>query len=316
MQLRVSSSPHVVTGVQSSGIMLQVVLALLPACLCGIYFFGARAALILVLALLSAVATEYIIQRLSHRKVTVNDFSALVTGVLVGMNLPPTAPWWLPVVGSVFAISIVKQVFGGLGHNFMNPALAARAFLLACWPVRMAGAAFVPPVGVDAVAGATPLALLKAGEPLSSLPGLLQMAVGNIGGCIGETSTIALLAGGLFLLIRGIISWRIPLAFLVTVFALTLVFGDFNATYSLYHLMSGGLMLGAFFMATDYVTSPMTPRGHVIMGVGCGVITVLIRELGGYPEGVTYAILLMNIATPLIDRFTRPRAFGEVRSRA
>ncbi|NLG37999.1 MAG: RnfABCDGE type electron transport complex subunit D [Clostridiales bacterium] len=318
MSLHVSSSPHVFTPVSSRNLMLEVLVALTPAAVAGIVFFGPRAILLICLSAATAVLTEYILQRMARRPITVGDYSAAVTGVLLALNLPPTAPWWMPVIGSAFAIAIVKQAFGGLGFNFMNPALAARALLVASWPMRMTGDAFVSPTfwgAVDAVSGATPLALIKAGQA-SELPRLLDLFLGSTGGCIGETSALALIAGGLYLILRRVISWRIPVTYIGTVFVMTLLMGGFDATLSLYHVLGGGLMLGAFFMATDYVTSPMTALGQVIMGVGCGVMTSLIRLLGGYPEGVSYSILLFNVATPLIERFTRPKVFGEVRRNA
>lgn len=318
VSLHVSSSPHVLTPVSTRSIMREVLTALAPATVMGILFFGPRAILLIGLSVATAVATEYALQKLMRRPVTVDDCSAVVTGLLLALNLPPTAVWWMPVVGAAFAIAVVKQVFGGLGSNFMNPALAARALLVACWPVRMTTDAFVTPGfwgAVDSVTGATPLALIKSGA-LDKLPSLWSMLWGNIGGCIGETSALALIAGGLYLIARGVISWRIPVTFIGTVLAATFLLGGFDASLSLYHLLAGGLMLGAFFMATDYATSPMTPWGQVIMGAGCGAITAAIRLAGGYPEGVSYSILLMNVATPLIERFTRPRAFGEVKSRA
>ncbi|MGI5878206.1 MAG: RnfABCDGE type electron transport complex subunit D [Christensenellales bacterium] len=318
MTLHVSSSPHVFTPVSARNLMLEVLVAMTPAAVAGIVFFGPRAILLICLGAATAVLTEYILQKMARRPVTVGDYSAAVTGLLLALNLPPTAPWWMPVVGSAFAIAVVKQAFGGLGFNFMNPALAARALLVASWPVRMTGDAFVSPTfwgAADAVSGATPLALIKAGQ-MAELPRLLDLFLGSTGGCIGETSALALIAGGLYLILRRVISWRIPVTYIGTVFVTTLVMGGFDATLSLYHVLGGGLMLGAFFMATDYVTSPMTPWGQVIMGVGCGVMTSLIRLLGGYPEGVSYSILLFNVATPLIERFTKPRVFGEVRRHA
>jgi electron transport complex protein RnfD len=230
----------------------------------------------------------------------------VVTGILLAYNLPIQAPWWMCIVGSVFAIVVVKQIFGGLGHNFVNPALAGRAFLLSSWPTHMTGTAFIPLT--DTVTSATPLGLLKEGANLSKLPSNLDMFLGLHGvyGAIGEISALALLIGGVYLIIRKVINWRIPVIYIGTVALLSFPFGQ----DPIFMICSGGLMLGAIFMATDYVTSPTTATGQVIYAVGCGLMTMLIRMFGGYPEGVSYSILLMNVATPLIERFTRPRVYG------
>lgn len=314
-QLVVSSSPHVRSESSVSGIMLDVVIALVPAVIAAAIFFGIRALFIIGISIATAVFTEALIQYLMKKPVTINDWSAVVTGLLLAFNLPPTAPWWLVVIGSAFAIAIVKQLFGGLGYNFLNPALAARAFLLASWPVRMT--AWVQP-GADAVTTATPLAILKGTEAAGQLPSLMNMFVGNIGGTIGETSALALLIGAAYLLYKRVINWRIPFIYIATVGVLTWILGPDGAFTGqpLYHILGGGLILGAFFMATDYVTSPVTPLGQIIMGLGCGIITVVIRLYGGYPEGVSYSILFMNVAAPLIERYTVPKKFGEVKSRA
>ncbi|MFO7295783.1 MAG: RnfABCDGE type electron transport complex subunit D [Clostridia bacterium] len=329
--LIVSSSPHVYSKDTTARIMLDVVLALLPAAAAGVYFFGGRAALIMVISVLSAVMTEAIVQKLMKKPVTISDWSAVVTGLMLAFNLPPTVPLWLPVVGSAIAIALVKQAFGGLGHNFMNPALAARAILLAAWPVYMT--TWADPIrgaasgmastnwsvsgATDAVSSATPLAILKGLEGTEEqLPPLWSIIVGGTRGCLGETSDLALLIGAAYLLWRRVISWRIPVSFIGTVALLTWILGPqglFTGN-AIYHIFSGGLMLGAFYMATDYSSSPVTPKGQIIMGIGCGIITSIIRLYGGYPEGVTYSILLMNVATPLIDRFTMPRIYGEVRA--
>ncbi|AEE96351.1 RnfABCDGE type electron transport complex subunit D [Mahella australiensis] len=314
-QLVVSSSPHVRSESSVSGIMLDVVIALVPTIIAAAIFFGMRALFIIGISIATAVLTEALIQYLMKKPVTINDWSAVVTGLLLAFNLPPTAPWWLAVIGSAFAIAIVKQLFGGLSYNFLNPALAARAFLLASWPVRMT--AWVQP-GVDAVTTATPLAILKGTEAAGQLPSLMDMFVGNIGGTIGETSALALLIGAAYLLYKRVINWRIPFVYMATVGVLTWILGPDGAFTGqpLYHVLGGGLILGAFFMATDYVTSPVTPLGQIIMGLGCGIITVVIRLYGGYPEGVSYSILFMNVATPLIERYTVPKKFGEVKGRA
>ena len=306
MTLTISSSPHIRAKHTTASIMRNVVIALIPALAVGAYVFGARMLLIVAICVASAVAAEAAVQKFMKKPVTIGDWSAVVTGLLLAYNLPINAPWWLCVIGSVFAIVLVKQLFGGLGHNFINPALAARAFLLASWPTRMTGSAFIP--ATDTITTATPLGLLKEGGDLSMLPSNLDMFLGVNGvyGCIGEISALALLIGGIYLIVRGIISWRIPVVYLATVAVLSFVFGE----DPIFQLCSGGLMLGAFFMATDYVTSPTTALGQVIFAFGCGLLTMIIRQFGGYPEGVSYSILLMNVAAPLIERFTKPRVYG------
>ena len=314
----VSASPHVREGDSTRGIMLDVILALTPAAIFGIVAFGPRALTLYVVSIVSAVVAEYCTQRIMKRPVVIGDLSAVVTGMLLAMNLPSTAPWWIAVVGSAFAIVVVKQLFGGLGSNFVNPALTARAVLVSCWVVRMTTTAFVSPTfwsGIDAVSGPTPLALIKSGA-LDQLPSFWAAFTGNISGTIGETSALTLLVGGIYLIGRRVIDWRIPVAFLGTVFAMTFFVNGADFYMAAYALVAGGVMLAAFFMATDYVTSPITPLGRIIMGVGCGVMVVIIRKWGGYPEGATFAVLLMNIATPLIDRFTKPKVFGGVKRRA
>lgn len=312
---RVTSSPHIRSGESTQRIMLDVVIALMPALFAGIYYFGMNVIMITLVAVVSAVATEMVMQKILKRPVTINDLSAVVTGLLLAFNVPSTAPWWMVVIGSIFAIAIVKHCFGGLGHNFMNPALAARAMLLASWPVRMTSSAFLAP-GADAISTATPLALIKEGMVGQALPSIWNLFIGNVGGCIGETSALALLIGGLYLLYRGVISIRIPAVYIGTVLILSFILGGFDPYYAIYHIFAGGLFLGAIFMATDYASSPMTAKGQIIMGIGAGILTTLIRFYGAYPEGVSYSILLMNVATPLIDRFTMPRKFGEVKKSA
>ncbi len=324
-KFRVSSSPHIISSRNTTQIMADVLIALAPAAIMGIFMFGTQAFYLLLAATASAVLTEYAILKIFKRPRKVSDLTAAVTGLLIGMNLPSTAPLWIAVLGSMFAIIIVKQVFGGLGHNFMNPALAGRAFLVACWPARMLGAAFVEAKAitgiadaassVDVIAYATPLEYLKAGTLAlpESLPSLL---IGNVGGCIGDVSSIALLIGGLYLILRRVISWRIPTIYIAIVFIGSFLLGGFDFIKSTAHILAGGLLLGAFFMATDYTTSCITKKGQIVFGFGCGLLTIIIRFYGGYPEGVSYAILLMNIAAPLIDRYTRPKIFGEVRVNA
>ena len=305
--LTLSSSPHIRANESVQTIMRDVLIALLPAALAGIYFFKMRAALVMIVAVASAVLTEYLWQRLTHKTITVGDLSAAVTGLLLAFNVPPTMPLWMVVVGAVFAVLIVKQLFGGIGQNIVNPALAGRAFLLASWPIAMTTWT------LDGVTTATPLAILKAGE--GTLPTLSQAFIGNIGGCIGETSALALLIGFVYLLYRKVISWEIPVVYIATVAVLTTVIGrnGFMTGNGLYEIFTGGLMLGAIFMATDYTTTPMTKKGQVIFALGCGIIATIIRTIGGYPEGVSYSILIMNLCVPLIDKFATPRTFGEAK---
>lgn len=318
-ELIVSSSPHHWAGITTNTIMRDVLIALTPAAVGAIYFFGWRAGVIVILSILSAVAAEWGCQRLMNKPTTVADGSAVITGLLLAFNLPPTVPFWLPVVGSVFAIAIVKQAFGGLGKNFVNPALAARAFLLAAWPGAMT--TWARPF--DAVTTATPLALLPrpvgpAPEATGALPAYLDLFTGIVGGSLGETSALLLLLGAVYLLWRGIIDWRIPAGFLATIALLAWMLGGKGFFHGdpIYHILAGGAILGAFFMATDYVTIPITPRGRWIFGIGCGLITMLVRLYGGYPEGVSYSILIMNVVAPLLDRFTVPAPFGGVKRHA
>lgn len=300
----VSSSPHIREKSTVQTMMMDVLIALLPATFAGIYFFKFRALLVILVSVLSCVGFEYLWQRLTKQKITILDLSAAVTGLLLAFNLPASVPLWIPVIGSAFAIIIVKQFFGGVGQNIMNPALAGRAFLLASWPVQMTNWT------VDGVSAATALGILKEGT--GTLPTLMNVFIGNVGGTIGETSALALLLGGAYLLVKRIISWHIPGVYIGTVFVLTLVLGrnGFMSGNALYELFVGGLMLGAFFMATDYTTSPITKKGQIIFALGCGVLTSVIRIYGGYPEGVSYSLLIMNLFVPLIDKYTNPRVFG------
>jgi electron transport complex protein RnfD len=279
----------------------------LPALVASVFYFGFSSLVLVVLSVASAVVTEYIIQRIMKVPVAISDLSAVVTGILVAFNIPSTAPWWIPVLGSAFAVAIAKQIFGGIGFNFINPALAGRAFLMSSWPVHMT-TGFIDPI-TDAVTAATPLAILKGieGEALP-LPSLIDMLLGRIPGSLGETSAILLIIGGIYLIYRGVIKWIIPVVYIGTV-AILALFID-GPSMVLYHLFGGGLILGAFFMATDYVTCPITDKGKIIYAVGAGVLTMLIRSIGGYPEGVSYSILLVNILTPLIDKYVSPKLFG------
>lgn len=316
----VSSSPHIRANISTASIMRDVCIALLPALVCGVYYFGFRAAFLTMLSVVFCTGFEFLWQKIMKKESTLSDGTAVVTGMLLALGLPVSVPWWIVLVGAFVAIIIAKQFFGGVGNNFINPALAGRAFLLASWPVLMTR--WVPPFadrvsGADVVSMATPLEILKT-PAAGVLPPLSDMFLGNIGGCIGETSALALLIGGLYLIFKRVISVRIPFSFLLTVAVLTFIFpsqGLSSADSMLYNLLGGGLMLGAFFMATDYVTSPITKKGQLVMGIGCGILTFVIRRFGGYPEGVSYAILLMNVATPLIDRWTQPKSFGQQKER-
>lgn len=315
-KLIVSHAPHIAGKDSLQHIMLQVIIAMLPALFAGCLVFGYRALVITLICVVSCVVFEGLWQKLLNKPVTVSDLSAVVTGMLLAFNLPASIPLWMPVIGAFFAIIIVKQFFGGIGHNFMNPALGARAFLLASWALAMttwpAPQTAIPLWGTaDVVTSATPLAMYA--EDAQNLPSYLTLFLGNTSGCIGETSVLAILLGGIYLLASGVIRLRIPVAFIGTVALGTWIFGGQGGLFTgdcLYQVLSGGLMLGAFFMATDYATTPFTPKGQIIFGIGCGIITVLIRLWGGYPEGVSYSILLMNIVTPLIDKVTAPRRYG------
>ena len=315
----VSSSPHIHQKKSVSHIMLDVIIALLPATFFGVFYFGIRAALVLAIAIISSVLAEYIYQKTMKKEQTIGDFSAVVTGLLLGLNMPSTIPLWMVCIGSVFAIVLVKQLYGGIGKNFLNPALAARCFMIAAWAGAMTLYA-EPLMGTDAISQATPLSVLN-GVSEGVLPDIRDAFIGNIPGCIGETSSLALILGGLYLLIKRVISWRIPVVYLGTFALMSALFGnnifDINTLqYISLELFCGGIMIGAIFMATDYTTTPTTKSGQIIFAVGCGLLTFVIRRFGGYPEGTSFAILLMNLLTPLIDRYTIPKSFGEVRKNA
>ncbi|MBM3246689.1 MAG: RnfABCDGE type electron transport complex subunit D [Candidatus Omnitrophica bacterium] len=308
-KLIVNVSPHLYKGESISKIMWMVFLSLVPAGAAGVYIFGPKALWVIVLTVMAALITEGLLQAMTGRKVTILDGSAALTGLLLAYNLPAQVPFWLPIVGAIFAVAIGKQIFGGLGQNIFNPALVGRVFLMASWPKYMT--TFLKPF--DAVTSATPLAALKEGKLLEGIS-YLDLFLGRRGGCIGEVCIPALLLGALFLFVRGYISWHIPITYIVTVGVFTYIFGPrglFSGDW-LFHILTGGLILGAFFMATDYVTSPLTYKGQIIFGLGAGLVTAVIRLWGGYPEGVSYAILMMNAATPIIDRFTRNRIYGTV----
>ena len=308
----VSSSPHVRSKVNTSSIMLTVLIALLPSALFGVYNFGPHALMLILITVAVCVATEAVYEKIVHKKLTIQDYSAAVTGLLLALNLPPSAPWWIAVIGGVFAILVVKQLFGGLGQNIMNPALGARCFLLISFTGRMTN--FAVPSGAwgniaDTVSGATPLAALKAGESVN----WVNLFFGNIQGTIGETSALAILIGAAILLAKGIIDFRIPLTYIGSFAIFVLLFGGhgFDLNYLLCHLFGGGLMLGAWFMATDYVTTPITKKGQLVYGVCLGIFTGLFRIFGGSAEGVSYAIIFCNLLVPIIERFTMPVAFGK-----
>lgn len=308
-KLKVSSSPHIRSRITSGNIMLMVAIALLPAAGFGVWNFGLSALVMLISTTVAAVLTEYIYQKLMHKKVTINDFSAVVTGLLLGLNMPPTAPWWMGALGSVFGILVVKQLFGGLGQNFMNPALGARCFLMISFAGQMTRFVY------DGVTGPTPLAQLKSGEAVNTM----DMLIGTIPGTIGETSVIAIIIGAIFLILMGIIDLRIPGTYIVTFVIFIGIFGQFtdakagffDPQYITAHLCGGGLMLGAWFMATDYVTSPITKKGQYLYGILLGVLTGLFRLFGGSAEGVSYAIIISNLFVPLIERVTLPKPFGK-----
>ena len=305
--LHVSSSPHVRAKDSTNRIMFYVILALLPTTLFGIFNFGPKALLLIVLTIVSCVATEWVFEKIIHKKSTIGDLSAVVTGLLLALNLPVTLPWWEAVLGGVFAIAIVKMMFGGLGQNFMNPALGARCFLLIAFAADMTN------FQTDTYTGATPLAAMRNGEVINSMDAL----IGRTAGTIGETSTIAILIGAIILILLGVITLAIPASYLITFVIFMLIFGGhgFDMNYIVAQLCSGGIMLGAFFMATDYVTSPITPNGRILFGICCGVLTGLFRCFGANAEGVSFAIILSNLLVPMIEKITIPRAFGQVKEK-
>ena len=320
-KLIVSSSPHVRSNEDTSYIMKQVIIALIPAALAGVYFFRLNAISVMFFCILGTVGSEFLYQKITKGGSTIGDFSAVVTGLLLAFNVPASLPWWMCLAGGAFAIIVIKMVFGGIGNNFINPALGARAFLLASFPVAMT--AWTNPgvnwIGsnLDAVTTATPLSFLKVGaggvtDLTANGINMTDMIVGNIGGCIGETSAILIVLGGVYLIYKGIIDYTIPAFYIGTVFILTFILGGFSFDFALYELFAGGLMLGGFFMLTDYTTSPMTKKGQIIYALLAGIITSVIRLYGGYPEGVSYSILLANVATPLIDKYVSNRVVGEV----
>jgi electron transport complex protein RnfD len=319
--LMVGSSPHLHSVESIPRIMWSVVAALIPATVVGIYLFGVPALRVISVCVAAAVITEWACLRILNRQESVKDGSAVITGLLLALNLPPQTPSWMCIIGSAFAIIIAKQIFGGLGYNPFNPALAARVLLLIAFPEKMTAYWYKPaPIssGIEAITGATPLGILDQGklDQVANIP-LMDLFLGNINGCIGEVSALALLLGASYLFYRKIITWHIPVSYILTVVFITGILWLINPEKNvspLFHVVAGGLMIGALFMATDMVTSPVTKTGMLIFGAGCGIITSVIRLVpGGFPEGVSFAILLMNAATPLIDRYTRPRVLGEVK---
>jgi len=310
LKLHVSPSPHVHASQSTKSIMRDVLIALIPATIVAIVYFGLDALILVVASVASAVLSEFAVQKLTHKKVTISDCSAAVTGLLLALNLPAGCRWWVAVLGAAFAIVIVKQAFGGLGQNFMNPALAARAVLMTAYPTMMSGEAYRAPGFMgDAVSGATPLALLKEGYT-ASVPYSWEMLLGLRGGVIGEVCVLALVIGFVYMLIRQVITWHIPVIYIGIVFLGGLLIHDFELEMATIYTLSGGLFLGAIFMATDYTTNPNTIAGQCIFAAGCAVLTLCIRQFSSLPEGVSYSILLMNLVTPLIDRYVNPLLFG------
>lgn len=318
-KLIVSASPHARSNETVTGIMLDVIIALVPSLICSIVVFGFRSLLITAVCVGCCVLFEYLSRKIMKRDNTIGDLSAIVTGMLLAFNLPVSIPLWMCVVGCFFAIVVVKQFFGGIGKNFVNPAIGGRIVMLVSFSSSMTS--WTEPMswfnGVDAVSTATPLSILKdyAGEISSDLPSLWHMFLGIRAGSLGEVSAVAILIGGLYLLARRVIKPTIPLCFIGTVAVITLIAGKGDFTYMAYQLLSGGLLLGAFFMATDYATSPITNWGKVIFGIGCGAVTCLIRLCANLPEGVSYSIIIMNILVPHIESFTRPKPFGTVKEK-
>ena len=299
--LNVSSSPHVRSNETTQSIMMDVAIAMLPATAFGVFQFGLHALLVLIVTIAACVLSEYVFEKITKRPCTISDFSAVVTGMILALNMPPEIALWIPALGGVFAIIVVKQLYGGLGQNFMNPALAARCFLLISFTGQMS--AFT----LDGWTGATPLAVLKAGESVD----VAAMFIGKIPGTIGEVSVIALLIGAAYLVVKKVISLRIPVTYILTTAVFVFIFGQQDLNYVLAHICGGGLIFGAFFMATDYVTSPITPKGQIVFGILLGILTGLFRIFGGSAEGVSYAIIISNLLVPLIERFTLPTPFGK-----
>ena len=306
-KLIVSSSPHIHSGASTRRIMLDVVIALLPATVAAVVLFGLKALLLIAVSVATSVISEFVFNLIVKQKQTVGDLSAVVTGLLLALNLPSTTTVWQTIVGASFAIIVVKCLFGGIGCNFANPAITARIMMIIAFSQVGGGS---NPTGTDVVAGATPLEAIKNGD-LDSLPSLLDMLLGNRGGAIGETCAIALLVGGVYLIVRKVIGWHTPVVYIGTVFILSLIIKQ-DITVALYQMLGGGLVIGAVFMATDYSTTPTNTLGKVVFALGCGILTVVIRFWASYPEGVSYAILVMNILSPYIEKLCAPRPFGKV----
>lgn len=307
-KLKVTATPHVRAKDTTSRIMLYVILALAPTTIFGIVNFGGHAALLVAVTIASCVCTEWIYNKIVKKENTLGDLSAVVTGLLLALNLPPALPWWMAVIGGVFAIAIVKCLFGGLGQNFMNPALGARCFLITAFAANMTSFS-ASRLSVDTYSGATPLAIIKNGDGYVNT---MDMLLGKTAGTIGETSTLLILIGAIFLILMGVIDLRIPGSYIVTFVVFLLIFSGrgFDWSYIVAELCGGGLMLGAFFMATDYVTSPITPLGQIVFGICCGVLTGIFRLFGANAEGVSFAIILSNLLVPIIEKYTIPKAFG------
>jgi len=318
---KMTASPHMHSEENTHSIMLDVIIALLPLIGWGVFAFGERVLLVVGVSVIACVLSEFIYRKLLHKSNTIGDLSAVITGILLALTLPASVPLWICAIGGVFAIVVVKQLYGGLGKNVVNPALAARVFLFTAFPSYLSGSAFtkfgerLPLFGetdISAIAGATPLAI----ENLNEKGSVLDLFFGFHSGCIGEISEVLILLGGVYLLIRKVITWHIPVSILATVAVITFLFPQTGngLEFMLAELTTGGLLLGAFFMATDYVTSPITSKGRIIFGIGCGLITIFIRYFGGYPEGISFAILIMNLLVWYIDLFTRPKVFGGVKN--
>ncbi len=313
MSLHISATPHIhQKGSSTRNIMLDVVIAMLPATVAGIVIFGLKALFTVLACVASAVAAEYVFNLCTRRKQTIGDLSAVVTGLLLALNLSTAVPLWQCAIGSIFAIIVVKCLFGGLGKNIVNPAITARVFMLLTFS---AVAAVATPTIVEVTAGATPLAALNQGAEIAAkqAPSILDLFLGLHGGAIGETCALALIIGGIYLVVRKVIKWYVPVSFIATTFLCYFFFGGFDATFALQHVLAGGLLLGAIFMATDYVTTPFTNKGRVVFGIGAGLLTFVIRKFGVYPEGVSIAILTMNLVTPFINDFTKKKTLGGIK---
>ena len=308
-KLVVSSSPHIHSGVSTQGIMLDVIIALLPASIAAVVLFGLKAFVLIAVSVATAVISEFLFNLITKKKQTVGDLSAVITGLLLALSLPTTTTVWQIIVGAAFAIIVVKCLFGGIGCNFANPAITARVMLLSAFTSSVAGG--TNPTLTDLTAGATPLAAINNGATADALPSLIDMLIGNRGGAIGETCAIALILGGIYLIARRVISWHTPVIYIGTVFVLSLIIQQ-DVTMALYQVLGGGLIIGAIFMATDYSTSPTNTLGKVVFALGCGVLTVILRVLSNLPEGVSYAILMMNIISPYIEKLCATAPFGKV----